>query len=138
MKFYKAKLGKKPVAEGGGLIYPSNHQTEVYSKFVAQQVYPDTDGKYVQIAVPDKNVLGTNLSEYTEITEAAARENSETKKGEYPVMKIQDDGRIESIKIKLQRGETLTTEDEEALNPANKRPGFNTKSTFVDWAKTKE
>lgn len=114
----------------GRMVYPPNYQVEIGDYAVDHLYFNDGDVKKLLLLIPDKNSTGIARENVVEITEAEAKAISNA--NETRTEKITDDAKIRRLELKVARGMTLTPDEEKALDPVDKTPGFGYEETLSD------
>ena len=131
MKYFKIELGR----DENGLVYPANYQEEIGDKAVtgdAHVYYDDDDGnKFLLLAIRDVDSIGVAKDGVVEVSAVDAEQLSVDHEKVRTV--FSDEAEVERIKIKVLRGQVLTTDEEKALDPTDDTiTGFSKSKRLMD------
>lgn len=131
MKYYKIALKKRPV----GLLYPTNYQRDIGDKAASSDAHvyytDEQDNPFLLIAIKDDDAVGIVRERVEQISEAELRTLCD--QYEAAPLRFSDEAEIERIKIKVLRGQSLTENEEKALDPDDETvPGFTRRKRMYD------
>ena len=129
MKFLKIELRKTPGSSN--IQYPINYQSELGDFAVDHLYYDENDNGFLLLVIPNKYFKATMIrKDVTEITEAEAKIIGD--KHNPTAECITNEAVIRRLEIKSNLGQTLTPDEEKALNPNDLTLGIGLKKGLSD------
>jgi len=133
MKYLKITL--RHVTGSTKLIYPENYQKDLgsYNFQHKGELYYDNDNgePMLLLSIADKDWKETMIRSFVEeATEAEVKEISEA--NEVRTEQIVDEVKLRRIELKANLGQTLTQEEQDAIDPKKPNSVFKTRKILAD------